>query len=251
MRRTFKILHNTYQYLKDSKQHSVISSELRLKWAKETLKLLNFEFEELGMAYNNPTEPTLFVSNHISYIDIVLIMATIHDCSFVSKKEIASWPLFGTAAKKIGTIFIDRSSKISHAEARLDLQEQFIKHNKKMVVFPSGTTKLAGEFFWKKGSFEIAKNIGLKVQPIRLSYSPLRKIAYIDNDFFPFHFYQLAKNKNLQTNYKAQIEFHHPIQINNVANDLDYCRQWCNFIKKDFKFDHILRSEHNYESQDN
>ena len=51
--------------------------------------------------------PVLFISNHASYLDI-LILGSLFKTSFVAKKEIAKWPLFGILAKLQNTVFIDR-----------------------------------------------------------------------------------------------------------------------------------------------
>ena len=53
--------------------------------------------------------PTLFVANHVSYLDIPVIAQCV-DATFVAKAEVAGWPLFGHAAKLTRTIFIQRSA---------------------------------------------------------------------------------------------------------------------------------------------
>src|SRR5260370_12639460 len=53
--------------------------------------------------------PTLFVCNHVSYLDIE-VMGGLVPGSFVAKAEVATWPFFSTLAKAQRTIFIDRSS---------------------------------------------------------------------------------------------------------------------------------------------
>jgi 1-acyl-sn-glycerol-3-phosphate acyltransferase len=42
--------------------------------------------------------PTLFVSNHVSYLDIIVLGSLIPG-SFIAKAEIKSWPLFGWLAR--------------------------------------------------------------------------------------------------------------------------------------------------------
>ena len=54
----------------------------------------------------------LVVSNHLSYLDIVILSAAM-PCFFVAKAEIGGWPFFGEAARSGGTIFVDRSSRAS------------------------------------------------------------------------------------------------------------------------------------------
>jgi hypothetical protein len=52
--------------------------------------------------------PTLFVCNHVSYLDIE-VMGSLVPTSFVAKAEVATWPFFSTLAKAQRTIFIERA----------------------------------------------------------------------------------------------------------------------------------------------
>jgi 1-acyl-sn-glycerol-3-phosphate acyltransferase len=54
--------------------------------------------------------PTLFVSNHVSYLDIVVLSA-LAQVSFVAKTEIAAWPFFGWLAKLQRTVFVARRAR--------------------------------------------------------------------------------------------------------------------------------------------
>ena len=54
--------------------------------------------------------PTLFVCNHVSYLDIEVLGGLIPG-SFVAKAEVATWPFFSTLAKAQRTIFIERSTR--------------------------------------------------------------------------------------------------------------------------------------------
>src|SRR3546814_3036838 len=54
--------------------------------------------------------PTLFVSNHSSYLDIMVLGALVPG-SFVAETEVGTWPLFGLLAKLQRSVFIDRRSE--------------------------------------------------------------------------------------------------------------------------------------------
>lgn len=212
----------TGRYLSQHFRSSMIGPQIRKKWAEEVLALLNFQIS----AENTSTldGPAIYVANHISYIDIPLLMATIENCSFVSKREVAQWPLFGTASKKIGTVFVDRNSKNSRQEARKQIEIELMDNRQKIVVFPSGTTTLGEEKHWRKGVFEIAQKLEIPIQPVRINYSQLRTVAYIDQDVLLFHLYKLGKQQHID----AKVEFHKPLWINDVESSLNYCRSWCN-----------------------
>jgi hypothetical protein len=43
-------------------------------------------------------EPSILIGNHVSYLDIPVLFYTYPNISFVSKKEVRSWPISGQAA---------------------------------------------------------------------------------------------------------------------------------------------------------
>ena len=58
----------------------------------------------------------LFVSNHVSWVDIVVI-GSIVPVAFVAKREVASWPLVGITAKLQRTVFVDRARRHQAGDA--------------------------------------------------------------------------------------------------------------------------------------
>ena len=187
------------------------------------LCLLKINFKISGSPSHHT--PLLLVGNHISYLDIALLMKACPDFSFVAKHEISRWPVFGPGAKAAQTIFVKRENNSSRIAVREAIGQAF-KNNRRVVIFPSGTTCMNESKPWKKGAFEIAKDHQVLIQPFRISYTPLRTVAYIDKDFFPFHLYQVACNPNIQ----AHIEFHSPVAVNNPVED---CADWSRWAAKD------------------
>ena len=51
--------------------------------------------------------PTLYVANHVSYLDIIVLGALL-DATFIAKMEVAGWPLFGQLGRLTGTFFVRR-----------------------------------------------------------------------------------------------------------------------------------------------
>jgi len=80
----------------------------------------------------------LLVSNHLSYLDIVVI-SSIQPCVFVAKRDVASWPLFGWLAHAAGTIFVDREQRFSSGKA-VDAIRDAIAGGSVVVIFPEGTS---------------------------------------------------------------------------------------------------------------
>ncbi len=112
--------------------------ERRALWlqgaARAILKVLDMKSQVEGQ----PPTCGLVVSNHLSYLDIIIISATM-PCFFVAKMEIGSWPYFGRAARSGGTIFLDRSSLASAMTVAEQVTER-LKLPVPVLLFPEGTS---------------------------------------------------------------------------------------------------------------
>lgn len=98
------------------------------------------------------TKNTIFLSNHISYLDIIILNA-IHPFAFVAKSEIAKWPLFGPMSRSVGTIFIDRSNPLAVKNLYKKIDDK-IKYGDSVLIFPEGTTSNGEEILdFKKAVF--------------------------------------------------------------------------------------------------
>jgi 1-acyl-sn-glycerol-3-phosphate acyltransferase len=80
----------------------------------------------------------LLVSNHLSYLDIV-VLSSIRPCVFVAKRDVARWPLFGWLAHAAGTIFVDRERRFSSAKVVNGIRDT-IAGGSLVVLFPEGTS---------------------------------------------------------------------------------------------------------------
>lgn len=80
----------------------------------------------------------LLVSNHLSYVDILLLGATA-PCVFVAKSDVRRWPVLGPLTALAGTLYIHRerrsdASRMS-GEIRRALDDGLL-----VVLFPEGTS---------------------------------------------------------------------------------------------------------------
>jgi 1-acyl-sn-glycerol-3-phosphate acyltransferase len=219
----------TYRYLRLSRDESRDIEQLKIEWARETLDSVRVSTQVLG----SPQEsgPLFLVGNHISYLDIPLLMLSSPGVSFLAKAEIQKWPAIGLGAKVMGTTFVRRESKIERASARLQVA-QAVRAGAKLALFPSGTTSVDESKPWRVGVFDIAYTQGFKVQPFRIRYSPIEIAAYIGRDFFPTHLYRLAREGGV----KATIEYHPPVKVDDPGL---CCEKWWNWSREgligDFK----------------
>ena len=112
----------------------------------------------------------LVVSNHISYLDIVGL-SVVTGCAFVSKKEVADWPLFGAYAQKGATIFLDRERRGAVADVA-SLMKGHLDAQIPVVLFPEGTsTDATGVLPFRTSLFEPVIQLGGPVVPCGLRYS--------------------------------------------------------------------------------
>jgi putative phosphoserine phosphatase/1-acylglycerol-3-phosphate O-acyltransferase len=112
--------------------------------------------------------PAVFVFNHQSKVDVVIIAKIIRrDFAGVGKQEIKNTPLIGTTMELAGTVFIDRASASSAIEAMQPLVDAMRHQDKSVVIAPEGTrtiTPRLGPF--KKGPFHLAIQAAVPVVPI-------------------------------------------------------------------------------------
>jgi 1-acyl-sn-glycerol-3-phosphate acyltransferase len=119
--------------------------------------------------------PTLFVANHVSYIDIAVLSAAV-ETSFIAKREIASWPFFGWLARLQRTVFVDR-----RPAAVRDHRDDAVRHlasGSNLVLFAEGTSGDGTRVKpFKSALFSVAEQQvdgkPVTVQPVTIAYTHL------------------------------------------------------------------------------
>lgn len=104
-------------------------------WAKAIVTILGIKIHTNAIV---PVTPFFLVSNHLSYLDIVVLASQI-DCVFVAKREVKRWPVFGLLSRSMNTIFIDRmrAADIPRVNALIG---ETLQSGQNIVVFPEGTS---------------------------------------------------------------------------------------------------------------
>ncbi|WP_038346005.1 lysophospholipid acyltransferase family protein [Acinetobacter sp. A47] len=103
-------------------------------FCRRLCEVFNIEVEVHGAI---PREPALWVSNHISWLDVAVLGSGAR-VFFLAKAEVEKWPILGKLAKGGGTLFIKRGSGDS-----LRIREQitgFLKQDIPVLFFPEATT---------------------------------------------------------------------------------------------------------------
>ena len=81
----------------------------------------------------------LFLSNHTSWLDIMILAGTT-GTAFVSKEEVASWPVAGWLARLNRTVFIARAQR-SAVKGQADALRDALASGRPVALFPEGTTE--------------------------------------------------------------------------------------------------------------
>ncbi len=119
--------------------------------------------------------PTLFVCNHVSYLDIEVLGGLVPG-SFVAKAEVATWPFFSTLAKAQRTIFIERTS--GKTSSSRDEMMRRLNTGDNLMLFPEGTSSDGTRVLpFRSALFGVAQlrrdDKPIIVQPVAISYTKL------------------------------------------------------------------------------
>ncbi|MBY0274165.1 1-acyl-sn-glycerol-3-phosphate acyltransferase [Candidatus Binatia bacterium] len=114
-----------------------------------------------------PQGPVVLVANHVGYLD-PLVLASIVPCVPVAKRELASWPLIGRAARAHGVLFVERGAVASGA-AVLRGARRALAASLSVLNFPEGTTTRGDRVLpFRRGVFGLARLAAVPVVPAAL-----------------------------------------------------------------------------------
>jgi lyso-ornithine lipid O-acyltransferase len=113
----------------------------------------------------------LFAANHVSYLDIP-VFGSVLPASFIAKREIAGWPLFGWLARLQRSVFVDRRVR-STARQRDDIAGRLAAGDS-LILFPEGTSGDGNRILpFKSALFSVAAAVPATVQPVSIGYTRL------------------------------------------------------------------------------
>jgi 1-acyl-sn-glycerol-3-phosphate acyltransferase len=137
--------------------------------------------------------PVLFISNHISWLDIFSLLGTFH-AIFVSKEEVRDWTAVGWLATRVGTLYIKRGNNAIQVTS--SEMVTFLKSGQNVLLFPEGTTTDGSDikrFFARM--FQAGMDAEVNIQPIALRYTENQQISqtapFIGDDSFVAHVWRL------------------------------------------------------------
>ena len=109
---------------------------LSVRYYRMLCRLLRLRIHIVGWPVQD--QPTLIVSNHVSWLDIPVISA-VCPVAFVTKQEVASWPIVGLASRLLGSVYIDRTRRQQSGEDSANIARRLLDGDP-VVLFAEGTS---------------------------------------------------------------------------------------------------------------
>jgi 1-acyl-sn-glycerol-3-phosphate acyltransferase len=137
-------------------------------WAKLTT-LFYYPVDIQGLE-NLPasSQPAVFVSNHLSFLDIYTLFHLHQDFKFISKTSNFLIPIIGWSMFLTGHVMINRVDRRSQLEC-LKQCGALLKEGASVLFFPEGTRSKDGRMYpFKKGAFSVAAKAKVPVIPVTL-----------------------------------------------------------------------------------
>lgn len=155
-------------------------------WSRVMLLCLGVRLQVRLQEHSGQQQPragsfstALYVSNHISWLDILSLQATA-PVVFVAKSEIKHWPVLGWMVALAGTCFIERDRRTALRGVHNTLT-QHLQAGQSVCIFPEGTTSSGAQVLpFHAGLLQAAIDAQVPIQTMRLDYSHA-VAAYIDD----------------------------------------------------------------------
>ena len=136
-----------------------------------------WKFKTSGQLPANKRNPYVMVSNHESFVDMLLLSHLKMEMKYLSKESILRIPLVGWMMKMSGDVSLLRGDRSSGAAA-LIVCEKWLKRKMSVMIFPEGTRSFDGEMRgFKDGAFILAIRTQTPMLPVVVhgTRSALRK----------------------------------------------------------------------------
>lgn len=137
----------------------------RLTVVHERLNPL-WKFEVSGELPADPRHPYVVVSNHESFVDILLISHLPFEMKWMSKSDFFRYPFVGWMMRLARDIRLERHDKKSGIRALQECRNR-LDQRVSVMIFPEGTRSASGELAeFKDGAFRLAIDAGVPILPL-------------------------------------------------------------------------------------
>lgn len=206
-----------YAVIQFARGHGVYT--IPLFFHRITARIFGLRVQTRGALANNTGRPILFVGNHLSYLDIT-VLGGLLPASFIAKKDVADWPLFGTLARLQRTVFMDRARTAAAREK--ETLGRRIGEGHDLILFAEGTSSDGRSVLpFKSSLFALAaqEEADFLIQPFSIILQDIETQEkrdayawYADMTLTP-HLWAFAKGRGA----RVTVLFHPPIDTRNVT----------------------------------
>lgn len=152
-------------------------------YARFCLKALGVRIEATAANEPLPPPPFVVVSNHVSYLDI-LVLASLYPSSFITSMELRDTPFLGWLARLGGSVFVERRNRASLARD-VEQIKQALCDGFSITLFPEGTSSNGEQLLpFHSSLLAAAEKIGVPVVPIDIGYMNIggRPVTWANRD---------------------------------------------------------------------
>jgi 1-acyl-sn-glycerol-3-phosphate acyltransferase len=137
------------------------------RWCRRFVSAIGVSVEVIG----EPPAGGAVVSNHLSYLDILLYSA-VRPFVMVAKSEVRGWPLLGWLTAQAGTVYVERGGSPATYPAVNYAMAAAYRTGLPVLFFPEGTTTDASEVLpFRRGLFHSVLHCHVPLRTAALRYS--------------------------------------------------------------------------------
>jgi len=139
------------------------------QFSQRLIQVLDVHFWLDFRSAQEPSHGTLFLANHVSYLDI-LILASRYPAVFVTSIEVKNSFFLGWLARLSGAYFVERRNRTT---LKQDIKEirKILDSGLNVILFPEGTTSDGSTILpFKSPLLEAIVNTNIEVRPLCLNY---------------------------------------------------------------------------------
>jgi 1-acyl-sn-glycerol-3-phosphate acyltransferase len=179
---------------------------LTRRWSRRLLRMAGIRWRVQGTLPDHESN-VMVVANHVSWLDIVVLNA-VCPVRFVSKAEVARWPVAGALVRGAGTLFLERTRRRDTHRMTASISEA-LERGEIVAVFPEGTTSAGDRVLpFKSALLQAAVDAGATVAPLALRYRDAAGrnavgVAYTGGDSFLRSFWRVCGTRGVPVEVRA------------------------------------------------
>lgn len=141
-------------------------------YSRMMIKVLGIKIKLSDDQANAQNQGLLLVSNHLSYLDVIIISSQ-YSSSFITSQEVKETFFLGHLCQLANCLFVERRNKQNLHQEISDLAQR-LREGQSITIFPEGTSSNgAGVLRFRKPLFAAAIEAQAKILPITINYLKL------------------------------------------------------------------------------